>query len=182
MREADGLRPKFRASKQTGGGQRTTRLIVSGYPNHRLVKIHRNYTVEEIADLFSKHKNTVRSWIKEGLPTIDDRRPSLVLGSALALFLQTRRANKKRPCQPGEMYCVRCRMPKFRADGMVDYKPFTEATGNLSAICPDCNTLMNRIINRAQLGAFRPESGVTFPQALRHVSEMDQLTLNSDLR
>ena len=29
------------------------------HPNHRQVKIHRNYTVEEIASLFGIHKNTV---------------------------------------------------------------------------------------------------------------------------
>ena len=37
------------------------------HPNPRLVKIHRNYTVEEIATLFGIHKNTVRDWVKAGL-------------------------------------------------------------------------------------------------------------------
>jgi len=32
--------------------------------NPNLAKIHRNYTVEEVALLFSVHKNTVRSWVK----------------------------------------------------------------------------------------------------------------------
>ena len=56
-------------------------------PNPRLVKIHRNYTVEEIACLFGIHKNTVRSWIKMGLPVTDNCRPQLILGSELAAFL-----------------------------------------------------------------------------------------------
>jgi len=30
------------------------------HPNPRLVKVHRNYLVEEIARLFRVHKNTVR--------------------------------------------------------------------------------------------------------------------------
>ncbi len=34
------------------------------HPNYRQVKIHRNYTVEEIARLFGIHKNTVRGWVK----------------------------------------------------------------------------------------------------------------------
>jgi hypothetical protein len=38
-------------------------IPVSRYPNYRLVKIHRNYTVEEIARLLKVHKNTVRGWI-----------------------------------------------------------------------------------------------------------------------
>ncbi|MEO7863683.1 MAG: helix-turn-helix domain-containing protein, partial [Nitrospirales bacterium] len=38
------------------------------HPNPRLVKIHRNYTVEEIANLFGIRRNTVREWVKRGLP------------------------------------------------------------------------------------------------------------------
>jgi transposase len=38
-------------------------------PNPNLAKIHRNYTVEEVANLFSVHKNTVRLWVKDGLAT-----------------------------------------------------------------------------------------------------------------
>ena len=53
------------------------------HPNHRLVKIHRSYTVEEIASLFGIHKNTVRGWVKAGLPTCDNKRPMLILGHDL---------------------------------------------------------------------------------------------------
>jgi hypothetical protein len=71
------------------------------------VKIHRNYTVEEIARLFGIHKNTVREWIKAGLPVLDDKRPMLVLGQQLGIFLQARRFKNKQSCQSGEMHCFR---------------------------------------------------------------------------
>ena len=83
------------------------------HPNYRLVKIHRNYTVEEIAKLFDIHKNTVRQWIKEGLETINDKRPMLILGPVLMAFLQARRLKNKQTCKPGELYCVRCRAPRL---------------------------------------------------------------------
>src|SRR6266699_3150405 len=66
-------------------------LMGARHPNPRLVKIHRNYAVEDIARLFDVHKNTVRNWLKQGLASIDDRRPILVLGHELSRFLQERR-------------------------------------------------------------------------------------------
>jgi hypothetical protein len=152
------------------------------HPNHRLVKIHRTYTVEGSAGLLGIHKNTVRHWIKAGLPTIDDRRPMLILGRELIAFLQARRTNKKRPCQPGEIYCVRCHAPKFPAAGMAEYRPINDKLGNLSAICPDCNSMMYRCVNIAKIGEVRGEMDITFPQALQRLREISQPTVNSDLR
>ena len=152
------------------------------HPNPRLVKIHRSYTIEEVANLFGKHKNSVRGWIKAGLPTSDDRRPILILGHDIATFLQARRVKNKQTCQPGEIYCVRCRAPKLPAADMAEYQPVTEKFGNLIAICPDCNSIMNRRVSMAKLGHVRGKMDITFPQALRHIVESNQPTVNSDLR
>jgi excisionase family DNA binding protein len=151
----------------------------SHHHNPRLVKIHRSYTVEEIANLFGVHKNTVRQWIKQGLPVCDDMRPVLILGSDLKTFLKARRAKNKRPCQPGEIYCVRCRAPKKPAGGMAEYQPKTESLGNLLAICPDCYSCMNRRVNLAKLHLIQPHMDITLPLALRHMVEIDQPTVNS---
>lgn len=152
------------------------------HPNPRLAKIHRNYTVEDVASLFGVHRNTVREWVKRGLPTSDNKRPMLILGRDLAAFLQARRAKNKRTCQPGEIYCVRCRAPKAPAGDMADYQPVTETLGNLVAICPDCNSIMNRRVSMAKLGQVLGKMDITFPQALRHIVESNQPTVNSDLR
>ena len=85
------------------------------YPNPRLVKIHRSYKVEEIAGSLGKHNNTVRNWVKDGLATIDDKHPILILGLDLVAFLQARRVKNKQSCKPGQLYCVRCHVPKFPA-------------------------------------------------------------------
>jgi hypothetical protein len=50
------------------------------------------YTVEEAARTLGVHKNTVRAWLKRGLPTIDAERPTLILGRELAHF---RRASQR---------------------------------------------------------------------------------------
>ena len=134
------------------------------YPNHRLVKIHRNYTVEEIAKLFGIHKNTVRNWIKDGLAIIDDKRPMLILGNGLVEFIKKRRTKNKQPCKPGELYCVRCRVPKFPADDMVDFTAVTEKIGNLKAICPDCHSIMNQRVSLARIEEVFGNMDITFPK------------------
>jgi hypothetical protein len=151
------------------------------HPNHRLVKINRSYTVEEIANLFGSHKNTVRGWIKAGLAPTDDKRPMLILGHILAAFLQARRVKNKQPCKPGEIYCVRCRAPKFPEGDMAEYSPVTEKFGNLIAICPDCNSIINRRVSLAKIGQIRGRMDISFPEAPRHIVESNKPTVNSDL-
>ena len=134
-------------------------------PNHRLVKIHRNYTVEETSRLLGIHKNTVRAWIKAGLRVCDDMRPQLILGRELVSFLQSRCAKKKRPCAPGEMYCFRCRVPRTPAGEMADFVPQTDELGNLVGICPRCSGMMYRRASVAKLPAIREKLDITIVEA-----------------
>jgi len=152
------------------------------HPNHRLVKIHRSYTVEEAARLLGKHKNTVRNWIKNGLATIDDKRPMLILGHELVAFIKKRRAQNKQSCKPGELYCVRCRSPKFPAGNMAEYSSVTEKIGNLIAICPDCDSIMNRRVSLARIWDVCGNLDITFPIELQHIVKRAKPSVNSDLR
>ena len=148
--------------------------------NHRLVKIHLSYTVEEVARLFGTHKNTVRNWVKAGLPTCDSKRPTLILGRDLAAYLQARRTKRKRPCPPGEIYCVRCRAPKRPAGDMADYEPVTEHFGNLKGICPDCEGMIYQRTSKAKLPAIQEKLAVTIVEVRRQVSERERPLVNSD--
>jgi DNA-binding XRE family transcriptional regulator len=151
------------------------------HPNHRHVKIHRSYTMEEGANVLGVHKNTIFQWIKAGLPTCDDKRPKLILGRELIAFLQVRRTKNKRTCRPGEIYCVRCRAPRSPAGDMADYEPITETFGNIIAICSDCGSIMNRRVSIAKLALVQEKMEITFPQAPRRLSESRQPTVNCDL-
>lgn len=152
------------------------------HPNHRLVKIHRSYTVEEVAKLFGNHRNTVRNWVKSGLATIDEKRPMLILGHDLVAFVKKRKAKNKQKLKPGELYCVRCRDPKFPAGDMAEYSPVTPKIGNLIAICPDCDSIMNRRVSLARIGEVGGNVDITFPKELRHIVKRAKPTVNSDLR
>lgn len=149
-------------------------------PNPRLAKIHRSYTVDEIAKLYGVHRNTVRAWITRGLPKVDERRPVLVLGSHLAAFLEARRTVNKRPCGPGEIYCLRCREPRHPAGGVVSYHPLTPTQGNLVGRCGCCGAGLNRRASLAKLPLFQGDLQVTVQQAPGHIDESPQPSLNSD--
>jgi hypothetical protein len=124
------------------------------HPNHRLVKIHRNYKVEEIATLFGKHENTIRAWLKDGLETIDKERPVLVLGEVLVDWLKARRSAGKRPCPPGHLYCFKCRAPKLPEDGVVTVQPVSDSVSKIAAVCPTCGGTMYRRASNHRLKEF----------------------------
>jgi excisionase family DNA binding protein len=154
--------------------------VAKSRANPRLAKIHRSYTVEEIATLYRVHRNTVRQWIKAGLPAVDQRRPVLVLGSALAEFLRVRRTENKRPCKPGEIYCMRCREPRSPAGGAVRYHPITPTQGNLVGICTACSAGLFRRVSVANLGQFDGLLRVTLPPVVEHIGKSEPPSLNSD--
>lgn len=152
------------------------------HPNYRHVKIHRSYTVEDIACLFHIHKNTVRGWLKAGLQTLDVKRPTLVLGQALADFLRVRREKSKHPCCLGEMYCLKCRQPTIPAGRMVDHLNPSETVAQLRGMCPVCFCMMYQKVSVAKLELIRTTFAVTFPQARPQVSNTTETSLNSDFR
>lgn len=147
-------------------------------PNHRLAKIHRTYTVEETARLFGVHRNTVRTWIRSGLPKIDRMRPTVIAGTDLSTFLQKRRQRNKRPCAAGELFCLRCRLPRKPAGNRAEYRPMTTTTGNLVGTCSACSLQMHRRVSLAKLESIRGDLAVALPKAQEHIGKSLQPSVN----
>jgi Helix-turn-helix domain len=148
--------------------------------NPRLVKIHRNYSVEQVARLFGLHKNTVRNWLKQGLSAIDDRRPTLVLGRELLRFLLDRRQKAKQICGPGRIFCIACRAPKVPAGKMAECLLKGPTTGNLCGICPDCERLIYRRVNPSKIDAIRGDLEITVTRPSSRIEERIVPSVNCD--
>ena len=116
------------------------------------IKTGISHDVAEIAKLFDVHRNTVRQWLREGLKTIDDRRPLLIHGAVLKGFLAERQQARKHVCRLDEFFCFKCRAPRTPYGGMVDVAEHTAKIAKLTAICAVCETEMHRTIRRADLG------------------------------
>lgn len=148
--------------------------------NPNRAKIHRSYSVEEIAMLYSVHKNTVRQWIKSGLPVIDQNRPILISGADLRLYWQNKRVSRKRQCQPYEIFCLRCRIPQRPAGNMADFELRNANIGRLIGLCPDCGGIINKFIKCTRLDAIRGQLDITHTKALEHINESSKPLVNSD--
>lgn len=144
----------------------------------RRAKLHRSYTVEETSRLFAVHRNTVRAWLKAGLPTIDDGKPALVRGADLRRFLEARRKAARRPCAPGTLYCFGCRASRAPALGMADFIARDGGAGNLRALCETCGTTMHRRARRDDLGVILPGIAVRIMGAQGRIAEWPLPSLN----
>ncbi len=131
-------------------------------PNMRAIKLHYSYTSEEAAKILGVSKGTVLRWLKNGLPHLTDQRPYLILGADLRDFLAKRKKPKQR-CELHQCFCFRCQEPKAAAGGMVDYIPRTALSGQISAICEDCGTIMNKAFSAAKLPLLERQAEVSFP-------------------
>jgi hypothetical protein len=152
---------------------------VARVPNYRLPKLHRNYSVEEAATLLGVHRNTVRHWIKRGLPVVAGH-PILILGGALRTFLDQQREQRKRRCNAAEIYCLRCREPRVPAEGLVEYQATGPNRGRFIALCPHCGSVMYRSANPSRLPKILAALAGAVPIAPRHIGEREQAIVNRD--
>lgn len=149
--------------------------------NPNRIKIHRSYTICEAARICAVHKQTVRNWMKAGLPSMKQRKPHLILGRELREFHAQRRKQAKQPCKAGELYCLRCRKPQHPAGDMLDYLPVTLISGNLRGICPRCGSLIHRRVSLAKIDKVSGGCTVAYPQGQQPLSDTSTSSPNCHL-
>jgi len=141
--------------------------------NPNLVKIHRNYTFEELAAVFSVHKNTVSTWVKNGLPCLKEKRPFLILGADARFYQQKQRTGKKQKCKPDEFYCMRCKKPTKPAEKFAEYLPFSVTKGRLSGFCECCECVVNKFVSYDSLDKYSAFFDISKPKELEHINDSD---------
>ena len=120
----------------------------------RGVKRNKAYEVDELADAACVSPATVRNWRKDGMCTVDDSRPTLIMGFQALDYLKARKASGKRPTKFGEFYCFRCKAPRAALGKMADYEPTSPNGGRLKALCEVCECNCNRNIRASELPTF----------------------------
>jgi hypothetical protein len=156
--------------------------VAARRPTPQRVKLHRIYSTAELAACCGVHKNTVRHWQANGLKPVSKGRPTLFDGATVRAFLAKRNASRKQPCPPGTLYCFKCRQPRAPAMGMVEATRQNATTGNLSAICEVCGTMMHRRTRLAAIGTIMPKLDVQIREAGPRICERTEPSLNCDNR
>lgn len=121
----------------------------------RGIKASRAYTVEELAECLGVTEQTVRGFLKAGLPALTGQRPALILGCDVQVFLADREERKRRPLAIGEFFCLRCKVPVTAAHGLADYRALTERSGRIEAFCARCEGPCSRVVSAARLPEWR---------------------------
>ena len=146
-------------------------------PDWRRIKIHRSYTVDDVARVLGVAKGTVRRWIKNGLAALHEQKPALILGADLIAFGRIRKVEKQR-CKAHECYCVKCRAPRAPFGNLVEYVPLTLSNGNLRGLCPDCGTLINKRIAGKKIPELGKILTVSITQGQSHLLDSPMSCLN----
>jgi hypothetical protein len=112
--------------------------------------------VEQLAKALDCHKNSVRTWLKRGLETLDDgKRPLLIQGSVAKRFLENRKRARKRRCKPNELFCLRCQKPRAPASQHAHYRLRPGQATLLTAACTACGTQMFKCVSESLLLALQ---------------------------
>lgn len=138
------------------------------------------YTIPEVGNLLGVSVGTIRAWSRLGLSVLEGERPYLIPGDALKAWLICRRQSRKRKCQPDELYCCRCRVPKKAKPGTVVILPRNATTIAINALCETCDAKMNRGGSLAKLEETRVAFGLMTPAQV-NLAECENPAVNQHL-
>ena len=110
----------------------------------RKIKIHSQYTYEQLADVLGVSVQTVRLWRQDGLDVLVSQKPHLILGFALKDFLNKRSNKPERRLARDQFLCMTCNAPRRAYGSMADYLPYTATRGRLEALCEACQWLCGK--------------------------------------
>lgn len=139
--------------------------------NPNKVKINRSYSYEELAAVYEVHKNTVATWVKNGLPCLKEMRPYLILGADAKQYLQEQRQTKKQICKSNELFCVRCKKPTQSLNNRVQYLRLTATKGCLRGICCTCGGGINKFVSYSSLPRYVEIFDLKNSAALEHIND-----------
>ena len=120
-------------------------------PDPRRLRSALTYTVPELARVCDVTDATVRTWLAQGMTALTTQRPTLITGEAAKAFLIARRAKKKQPTAPNELFCMSCKVPRKPFEGMVDLIEPPGQAPRIQGFCGVCEAVCSLMVKRADI-------------------------------
>lgn len=149
--------------------------------NPNRIKIHRSYTVIEVSDTLGVHPKTVRNWIRAGLPIADERRPLLISGADLKVYLTQKRKTYMHQCEMHEMYCFKCNQPQSPDIESVEFIEQPAGMARMRSYCNECGYKVNKFVSWRSVNQIWQELGGKLPIAEKHLILRGDALLNCPL-
>jgi integrase len=113
-------------------------------PDYRKIRATKSYTISELAKATDREEATIREWIKDGLQTMDELRPTMLFGSVVRSWLREKWEKRRNPSPSDMMHCLHCKGSRQPLVGSVVIVPTGAGASRVSAVCLDCGSKMNR--------------------------------------
>lgn len=124
-----------------------------------------NYTAAELALVLEVSVGTIRTWIKQGLRTLRNSRPTLILGSDAKEFLSDRKQSRRKPLEPDQVYCFTCKDARNFFDGMVQLDRPPGKPARIIGFCACCEGPCSRVVGAKQIPHLSRFFKVSFSKA-----------------
>ena len=154
---------------------------MSSRNNPNRIKIHRSYTVIEVSETLGVHPKTVRNWIRVGLPVVDEKRPLLIIGADLKIYLKQKRKTYMHKCELDEMYCLRCKQPTNPSIESLQFIAMPAGMARMTGHCGECGYRENKFASWRDVNQIWLELGGKLPIAEEHLNLRENALLNYPL-
>ncbi|MES1311481.1 helix-turn-helix domain-containing protein [Vibrio cholerae] len=149
--------------------------------NPNRIKIHRNYTVIEVSEVLGVHPKTARNWIRAGLTVADTKRPLLINGADLKVYLKQKRKAIMFDCEEHEMCCFRCKKPMKPSIESVLFIAQPAGMAHMAGECEECGCRVNKYVSWRNVNDIWLELKGTLPIAEKHLILRGKALLNCPL-
>jgi hypothetical protein len=123
--------------------------------NIRRIKTNFSYTLDEVSEVLNIHKQTLYTWIKKGLKTIQGSYPNLIHGSDLISFISKKQSKRKHKCKDDEMFCFKCKAPRKSVKDAVKITSKKSTCLNLLGKCEVCEGIIYKNISTKNIGKYQ---------------------------
>lgn len=155
---------------------------MSGQRNKRKSDLNRIrpshvYSVKRLAETLERREETVRRWIKDGMPTIGFECPYMIDGQEAKHWLNQKWRQRKKPCALDQLYCLPCHSRKHPAQDSVAIIETPDGGLRLEAKCPACGAsiyMARKMADKAEITRLMSR----FMGNVRHLSGYSHPPLN----